>query len=435
LGNSIAETNWSGTAQDNVTARENFRRSEITAMNQDALENPSMATLDYLNSSVAGPGVGLAQSDSRWREQEMARITSQAQDPWDYSASGEIRIEINGVGSSGDKSGPVTWSPTGMPDNSPLRIVGQSADGGWIWNTGATSYPVPTPDIEVRPLGDIAETGSIRPIGAVEGFLTFNPLGRAIVGVGDGLKNTFTGLVESGKQTVLTVNDAINYGLSRLDNALGGDFAYAPQSTLGRSVQVQGAGNTALNVVGGLVQGTVGTALQPINALYRQDAQMFGESLPGAALMAAPLLRAGTVAEIGANAEIKALSGAQAFDGALYPDAKLRQLVNYLERRNVSVFGTEGNPTFIARADGSGQMLLPANPTELQVKHELSHYLDFKNMGFEAYRDLGRTAREVSVLERLQGNRLWPRLNQAEQDFSVNYVNRLLSAEALKNGR
>lgn len=129
------------------------------------------------------------------------------------------------------------------------------------------------------------------------------------------------------------------------------------------------------------------------------------------------------------------MSGAQAFDGALYPETKLRQLVNYLERRNVSVFGTEGNPTFVARADGSGQMLLPANPTALQVKHELSHYLDFKNMGFEAYRDLGRTAREVSVLERLQGNRIWSQLNQAEQNFSINYVDRLRNAEALKNGR
>jgi hypothetical protein len=88
-------------------------------------------------------------------------------------------------------------------------------------------------------------------------------------------------------------------------------------------------------------------------------------------------------------------------------------------------FGTEGNPGFLARADGTGQMLLPARPTNLQVKHELSHYLDFRNMGYEAYRDMGRAAREASVLKRLQANRSWPTYNEAERQFSIDYVNRL----------
>jgi hypothetical protein len=86
---------------------------------------------------------------------------------------------------------------------------------------------------------------------------------------------------------------------------------------------------------------------------------------------------------------IAAESGGAAFGGNLYPPEKLRQLVSYLERRGVSVYGTEGNPRFIARVDGTGMMELPANPTALQVKHELSHYLDFKELGFEAYRDFG----------------------------------------------
>lgn len=98
------------------------------------------------------------------------------------------------------------------------------------------------------------------------------------------------------------------------------------------------------------------------------------------------------------------------------------------------MYGTEGNPSFIARADGTGMMQLPTNPTVLQVMHELSHYLDFKKMGFEAYRDMGRTAREASVLDRLQNNRLWSNLNQAEQDFSINYLERLRSEERIRNG-
>ncbi|WP_029920626.1 zincin-like metallopeptidase toxin domain-containing protein [Nevskia soli] len=79
-------------------------------------------------------------------------------------------------------------------------------------------------------------------------------------------------------------------------------------------------------------------------------------------------------------------------------------------------------------------MELPENPTALQVKHELSHYLDFQQLGYDAYRDLGRYGREASVLERLQQNRIWDQLNPAEQDFSVNYVERL-RVEAQSNGQ
>jgi hypothetical protein len=136
---------------------------------------------------------------------------------------------------------------------------------------------------------------------------------------------------------------------------------------------------------------------------------------------------------------VAAESGGAAFGGRLYPPEKLNQLVSYLERRGVSVYGTEGNPRFLARADGTGMMELPANPTELQVKHELSHYLDFKDLGFDAYRDLGgagplqaRYLREVSVLERLQQNRIWGQMNQAEKEFSINYVERLRNG--LPNG-
>lgn len=118
----------------------------------------------------------------------------------------------------------------------------------------------------------------------------------------------------------------------------------------------------------------------------------------------------------------KVTAGGPAFEGALYSPQKLQQLAGYLERRGVQVMETTGNPAFVARADGTGSMLLPRNPTALQVKHELSHYLDARNMGFEAYRDLGRAGREMSVLDRLQGNRIWGQMNGAEKTFSIDYA-------------
>lgn len=125
------------------------------------------------------------------------------------------------------------------------------------------------------------------------------------------------------------------------------------------------------------------------------------------------------------NNKVEDFAEGAAFGGQLYPPDKMRQLVAYLERRNVSVFGTHGNPSFSGAADGTGQILLPANPTVLQVKHELSHYLDFRNMGYTEYKALGRTGREEAVLLRLKNNRTWNTLNDSEKKFSIDYVERL----------
>jgi hypothetical protein len=85
----------------------------------------------------------------------------------------------------------------------------------------------------------------------------------------------------------------------------------------------------------------------------------------------------------------------------------------------------------VGKWDGTGELYLPANPTTLQVKHELSHYLDFKQSitnapsvkdGVQSFINLGRVTREELVLNRLQNNRSWSMFNQAEKSFSVNYV-------------
>ena len=73
-------------------------------------------------------------------------------------------------------------------------------------------------------------------------------------------------------------------------------------------------------------------------------------------------------------------------------------------------------------------MLLPENPTILQMKNELSHYLDFKELGYESFVELGRPGREALVLQRLQQNRSWNEFNAGEQAFSINYVERLLDS-------
>ena len=132
--------------------------------------------------------------------------------------------------------------------------------------------------------------------------------------------------------------------------------------------------------------------------------------------------------------KVESFSTNAAFDGKLYPDKKIDQLVPYLEKRGVTVMETRGNPSFTGNWDGTGVMRLPANPTELQVKHELSHFIDFRNQikqaptvreGVQNYVDMGRLGREQSVLDHLQNNRVWNQLNDAERSFSIDYVERL----------
>ncbi|MCP3672957.1 MAG: hypothetical protein GY829_00605 [Gammaproteobacteria bacterium] len=45
--------------------------------------------------------------------------------------------------------------------------------------------------------------------------------------------------------------------------------------------------------------------------------------------------------------------------------------------------------------------------------------------GVQNFVDIGRLGREQSVLDRLQNNRIWNQLNDAEQSFSTNYVDGL----------
>lgn len=132
--------------------------------------------------------------------------------------------------------------------------------------------------------------------------------------------------------------------------------------------------------------------------------------------------------------KVESFSTNAAFDGKLYPDKKIDQLVPYLEKRGVTVMETKGNPSFSGNWDATGVMKLPANPTELQVKHELSHFIDFKNQinqaptireGVQSYVDMGRLGREQSVLDHLQNNRVWSELNNMERSFSIDYVERL----------
>jgi hypothetical protein len=107
--------------------------------------------------------------------------------------------------------------------------------------------------------------------------------------------------------------------------------------------------------------------------------------------------------------------------GELFPPEKLPALVKYLNRREIYL--REGiNGSF----DGvHGVMRLPRNPTRLNVRHELSHMLDYQKYGDDYYKLFTRAQREQMVLERLQKNRIWGTLNDVEREWSLNYPSKI----------
>ena len=96
---------------------------------------------------------------------------------------------------------------------------------------------------------------------------------------------------------------------------------------------------------------------------------------------------------------------------SLYGKGRLDKLKSYLERRGIKL--RLDDPRLPANKGGgfiaeTGEMLLRPNATKSQVWHELSHYLDFKKLGKEAYMKLPYPlGREQLVYNRLFQSRHW----------------------------
>ncbi len=79
-------------------------------------------------------------------------------------------------------------------------------------------------------------------------------------------------------------------------------------------------------------------------------------------------------------------------------------------------------------------MYLWPNSTVLQVKHELSHYLDYKRLGLENYTALSTFEKEHMVLERLRNKKkFWNQLSLEERLFSEKYVEDIKNKSKIGN--
>ena len=150
--------------------------------------------------------------------------------------------------------------------------------------------------------------------------------------------------------------------------------------------------------------------------------------------------RVGKNAGVAPNRILDAVEGTGRHGGNLYDTEKLAKLQPYLERRGVALkVGDDYLPPnmgggFASFENGKAELVLRSNPTEYEVWHELSHYVQWKKIGPDAYRDLPRwtpknpiqDVPEQFVFDFLENSkdRRWYRLNFDEQQYAIDYIQR-----------
>ncbi|MEK4245261.1 zincin-like metallopeptidase toxin domain-containing protein [Psychrobacillus sp. FSL K6-2684] len=125
--------------------------------------------------------------------------------------------------------------------------------------------------------------------------------------------------------------------------------------------------------------------------------------------------------------------------GKYYSEKDLKLLGNYLGKRGVTLkVGDEFLPP--GKGGGfnynTGELVLKSNPTQYEVWHELSHYIQYKQIGKEAYSKLPRTSGSVPITDLTRFNapeqfvydmlsnnpKRWNYLNEAEQLHANWYI-------------
>ena len=121
--------------------------------------------------------------------------------------------------------------------------------------------------------------------------------------------------------------------------------------------------------------------------------------------------------------------------GLLYGTERLGNLGRYLSRRSVTLvldadIELAGNAgAFIAHRNGTARLLLRTDPTAELVWHELSHFVQWRRVGPEAYmrfpRMSGNHVPEQFVFDLLQRPIRWDRLSPGYRLHMVDYIERL----------
>jgi RHS repeat-associated protein len=148
--------------------------------------------------------------------------------------------------------------------------------------------------------------------------------------------------------------------------------------------------------------------------------KLLSASLPGAAVD---------------EAAVAVAAGGARVAGELYGAERLEKLAQYLAERDVELVPNadalldsvstpieQVNARLQVFEDETAKLYLRSDPTRYEVWHELGHYLDFRDMGYDAFIRAGDTQLEQNVYDLLRSPRRWPMLDLFEQDSADLYV-------------
>lgn len=142
------------------------------------------------------------------------------------------------------------------------------------------------PSMRVEINGTSNSQGQVRQIGAVEGFLTFNPVGQALIGYAESAYSISRSPLTLLEGLGNLASDAYGFGKDAIlgpERGVMGDVRpYEASNGIVRSVLDRGALATVGDMLHGGILGLPG--ISTINAVIHNDPAAVGASLPGAFL-------------------------------------------------------------------------------------------------------------------------------------------------------
>jgi YD repeat-containing protein len=301
LGDSIAAVN--GQSSRGSTGQQEDRLGDFIAQNQQSWDTRAAAydqivgAFSQAASGTSQPGIQYADASRVLRTGFITDAGGGSIDPGSVDSlrqsDGTYRVEIKGAADSLRSSG-TSWLAAQAQATSDLYasgagdiretvtpIVGNGGDYSYMNSNGVINVVSQRMTAAEEAAFDVANglgpvspaptsTGTITPIGPVDGFFTFNPAGRFVKGVAGTAYDAWTALPKAVVGVGRLAGDAMGYAnnafFPQRSVLTGESIPYQPSSGLLQSIQRNGVVGTVGGGIVGAVRSAPGIGL--VSSLY-----------------------------------------------------------------------------------------------------------------------------------------------------------------------